>query len=170
MDRRSSHTAASTSALVLAGLWWADASDPAAPPARQRGSGPPRCRHAAARPIAGRDLGHRLPIQHPPHRLIALFDHAPLPQHPLGLLPTTTDTPGKQTERSCQPSPETGKELVKPTCQASPEPEHRAGEVRWEKFLYTLKAGPAGGRLRRPSSRRRRHDGHAIIRHAVRRG
>jgi hypothetical protein len=28
----------------------------------------------------------------------------------------------------------------------------RAGEPRWEKFLYTLKAGPAGGRLRRPSS------------------
>jgi hypothetical protein len=27
-------------------------------------------------------------------------------------------------------------------------------------FLYTLKAGPAGGRLRRPSSRRQRHDGH----------
>jgi hypothetical protein len=27
-----------------------------------------------------------------------------------------------------------------------------AGEVRWEKFLYELKAGPAGGRLRRPSS------------------
>jgi hypothetical protein len=31
---------------------------------------------------------------------------------------------------------------------------------RWETFLYTLKAGPAGGRLRRPSSRRQRHDGH----------
>jgi hypothetical protein len=30
----------------------------------------------------------------------------------------------------------------------------------WEKFLYELKAGPAGGRLRRPSSRRQRHDGH----------
>ena len=30
----------------------------------------------------------------------------------------------------------------------------------WETFLYTLKAGPAGGRLRRPSSRRQRHDGH----------
>jgi hypothetical protein len=28
----------------------------------------------------------------------------------------------------------------------------RVGEVRWEKFLYELKAGPAGGRLRRPSS------------------
>jgi hypothetical protein len=28
-----------------------------------------------------------------------------------------------------------------------------------EEFLYTLKAGPAGGRLRRPSSRRQRHDG-----------
>jgi hypothetical protein len=26
------------------------------------------------------------------------------------------------------------------------------GELRWEKFLYILKAGPAGGRLRRPSS------------------
>jgi hypothetical protein len=26
-------------------------------------------------------------------------------------------------------------------------------------FLYTLKAGPAGGRLRRPSSRRQRHHG-----------
>ena len=25
-------------------------------------------------------------------------------------------------------------------------------EVRWEEFLYELKAGPAGGRLRRPSS------------------
>jgi hypothetical protein len=29
-----------------------------------------------------------------------------------------------------------------------------------EDFLYELKAGPAGGRLRRPSSRRQRHDGH----------
>src|SRR5215218_9104389 len=28
----------------------------------------------------------------------------------------------------------------------------RTGELRWEKFLYELKAGPAGGRLRRPSS------------------
>jgi hypothetical protein len=28
-----------------------------------------------------------------------------------------------------------------------------------EDFLYTIKAGPAGGRLRRPSSRRQRHDG-----------
>jgi hypothetical protein len=28
----------------------------------------------------------------------------------------------------------------------------RAGELRWEKFLYELKAGPAGGRLRQPSS------------------
>jgi hypothetical protein len=29
-----------------------------------------------------------------------------------------------------------------------------------EEFLYELKAGPAGGRLRRPSSRRQRHGGH----------
>jgi hypothetical protein len=29
-------------------------------------------------------------------------------------------------------------------------------------FLYTLKAGPAGGRLRRPSSRRQRHHGHRV--------
>jgi hypothetical protein len=29
-----------------------------------------------------------------------------------------------------------------------------------EEFLYILKAGPAGGRLRRPSSRRQRHGGH----------
>jgi hypothetical protein len=29
-----------------------------------------------------------------------------------------------------------------------------------EEFLYELKAGPAGGRLRRPSSRRQRHNGH----------
>jgi hypothetical protein len=28
----------------------------------------------------------------------------------------------------------------------------RTGELRWEKFLYELKAGPAGGRLRWPSS------------------
>src|SRR5215218_5565310 len=28
----------------------------------------------------------------------------------------------------------------------------RTGELRWETFLYELKAGPAGGRLRRPSS------------------
>jgi hypothetical protein len=27
-------------------------------------------------------------------------------------------------------------------------------------FHTRLKAGPAGGRLRRPSSRRQRHDGH----------
>jgi hypothetical protein len=31
---------------------------------------------------------------------------------------------------------------------------------RCEDFLYILKAGPAGGRLRRPPSRRQRHDGH----------
>jgi hypothetical protein len=36
----------------------------------------------------------------------------------------------------------------------------RAGEVRREDFLYELKAGPAGGRLWRPSSRRQPHDGH----------
>jgi hypothetical protein len=36
----------------------------------------------------------------------------------------------------------------------------RTGELRWERFLYELKAGPAGGRLRRPSSRRQRRDGH----------
>jgi hypothetical protein len=35
------------------------------------------------------------------------------------------------------------------------DPDHRS-----EEFLYELKAGPAGGRLRRPSSRRQRHDGH----------
>jgi hypothetical protein len=29
-----------------------------------------------------------------------------------------------------------------------------------ENFPYEFKAGPAGGRLRRPSSRRQRHDGH----------
>jgi hypothetical protein len=28
----------------------------------------------------------------------------------------------------------------------------RAGELRCEEFLHELKAGPAGGRLRRPSS------------------
>jgi hypothetical protein len=33
---------------------------------------------------------------------------------------------------------------------------HRVGE----EFLYELKAGPAGGRLRRPSSRRQRRDGY----------
>jgi hypothetical protein len=32
-----------------------------------------------------------------------------------------------------------------------------------EEFLYELKAGPAGGRLRRPSSRRQRHDGNRGI-------
>jgi hypothetical protein len=36
----------------------------------------------------------------------------------------------------------------------------RAGELRWEEFLYELKAGPAGSRLRRPPSRRQRHDSH----------
>src|SRR5215216_4362355 len=44
-------------------------------------------------------------------------------------------------------------------CQRSA-PYVHAGEVRCEEFLYELKAGPAGGRLRRPSSRRQRHDGH----------
>jgi hypothetical protein len=29
-----------------------------------------------------------------------------------------------------------------------------------ENLLDQVKAGPAGGRLRRPSSRRQRHDGH----------
>ena len=33
-------------------------------------------------------------------------------------------------------------------------------EVRREEFPYELKAGPAGGRLRRPPSRRQRHDDH----------
>jgi hypothetical protein len=36
----------------------------------------------------------------------------------------------------------------------------RLAEGSRENFLYELKAGPAGGRLRRPSSRRQRHDGH----------
>jgi hypothetical protein len=36
----------------------------------------------------------------------------------------------------------------------------RTGELRWEKFLYELKAGPAGGRLRRPSSAGRTTAGH----------
>jgi hypothetical protein len=31
---------------------------------------------------------------------------------------------------------------------------------RWETFLYTLKAGPAGGRLRRPPSAGRTPTGH----------
>jgi hypothetical protein len=38
----------------------------------------------------------------------------------------------------------------------------RAGEVRREEFLYTLKAAPAGGRLRRPSSRRLDHSDEAV--------
>jgi hypothetical protein len=32
--------------------------------------------------------------------------------------------------------------------------------VRRDNSLHNLKAGPAGGRLRRPSSRRQQHDGH----------
>jgi hypothetical protein len=37
---------------------------------------------------------------------------------------------------------------------------HAVERASWETFLYELKADPAGGRLRRPSSRRPRHDGH----------
>jgi hypothetical protein len=37
-------------------------------------------------------------------------------------------------------------------------------------FLYTLKAGPAGGRLRRPSSRRQRRDGYRRADRALARG
>jgi hypothetical protein len=42
--------------------------------------------------------------------------------------------------------------------QTSPEGTHP--NHRREKFLYTLKAGPAGGRRRRPPSRRQHHDAH----------
>jgi len=89
----------------------------------------------AGDPIAGCDLGYRPPIQDLPHRVIALLDHASLPPHPLGLLPTATDAAGKQTERSCQASPETVKDLVKPTCPASPEPEHRSACLAVTTFL-----------------------------------
>jgi hypothetical protein len=109
-------------------------------------------------PIAGRDLSHTPPTQHLPHRVIALLDHAPLPQHPLGLLPTATDTASKQTERSCQASPETVKDLVKPTRPASPEPAHRALEGAGR--LFSPPSRPA---LRAASGRppaRQRHDGH----------
>ena len=95
-------------------------------------------------PIAGRDLGHTPPTQHLPNCVIALLDHTPLPQHPLGLLPTATDTASKQTERSCQASPETIKDLVKPTRPASPEPEHRALEFVVRTF--STNSRPASGR------------------------
>jgi hypothetical protein len=36
---------------------------------------------------------------------------------------------------------------------------HHVAAARCEPLLYALKAGPAGGRLRRPSSRRQRHGG-----------
>jgi hypothetical protein len=39
----------------------------------------------------------------------------------------------------------------------------RAGELRCEEFLYELKAGPAGGRLRRPSSAGNPPDGTVIL-------
>jgi hypothetical protein len=36
----------------------------------------------------------------------------------------------------------------------------QAGVCCCEELLFYVKAGPAGGRLRRPSSRRQRHNGH----------
>jgi hypothetical protein len=39
-------------------------------------------------------------------------------------------------------------------------PDISGTDVARYQFLYILKADPAGGRLRRPSSRRQRHDGH----------
>ena len=53
---------------------------------------------------------------------VALLDHSQLPQHSW---PPSRDSTARST---------------------------RTGELRWEEFLYKLKAGPAGGRLRRPSS------------------
>jgi hypothetical protein len=39
-------------------------------------------------------------------------------------------------------------------------PDISGTDVARYQFLYELKAGPAGGRLRRPASRRQRHHGH----------
>jgi hypothetical protein len=58
------------------------------------------------------------------HSGVALLDHAQLPQD------SWPPTPRQQARNI------------------------RGGEIRWETFLYELKAGPAGGRLRWPSSRR----------------
>jgi hypothetical protein len=50
-------------------------------------------------------------------------------------------------------SRDSGKHQLRPTRQASPEPAHESSSWLVE-FPYWFKAGPAGGRLRRPSSRR----------------
>jgi hypothetical protein len=86
----------------------------------------PGVHRLAADPVAVGDLGHRQPrLQHLPHRVVALLGHAALPQHPLGLLPTATNTAHKQTERRCQASAETPvKHQPQPTCQPSPATTH----------------------------------------------
>jgi hypothetical protein len=120
-------------------------------------------------PIAGRDLGHTPSLQHLPHRVIALLDHAPLPQHPLGLLPTATDAAGNQAERSCQASPETFKDLLKPTRPASPEPKHRAVEGAGRLFSTSSRpACRAASDRPRPASRKTRsHQPSALVSWAV---
>ncbi len=114
----------------------------------------PRMDRLARHPVALRNPAHRQSrLQHLDHGVVALLDHAPLPQHLPASRPRRTNTADKQTERSCQASPETPvKHQPKPIRQASPEPAHRVVELGCEYFLYHLKAGPAGGRLRRPSS------------------
>src|SRR6266498_209185 len=106
----------------------------------------------ARHPVALRNPAHRQSrLQHLDHGVVALLDHAPLPQHLPASRPRRTNTADKQTERSCQASPETPvKHQPKPIRQASPEPAHRPLELVVTTFSTPSSGGPArGARARR---------------------
>src|SRR6266498_1836106 len=112
----------------------------------------PRMDRLARHPVALRNPAHRQSrLQHLDHGVVALLDHAPLPQHLPASRPRRTNTADKQTERSCQASPETPvKHQPKPIRQASPEPAHRPLELVVTTFSTPSSGGPArGARARR---------------------
>jgi hypothetical protein len=65
---------------------------------------------------------------------------------------STTRTTRNQHQEAARPAQRGSGTRVTEQHASIPLRRVRAGELRCEEFLYELKAGPAGGRLRRPSS------------------
>src|SRR5215212_4071092 len=100
-------------------------------------------------PDTGSNLGDIRTGQHRTHRVQTLLDNRQDNQ-------SQSRPPRSKTSRG-----DVGHRVPKQTavadhlanaCRTSVDGGHRAGEIRWEEFLYELKAGPTGGRLRRPPS------------------
>jgi hypothetical protein len=71
----------------------------------------------------------------------------------------TAGLPGRTAvHNTSRPSQDSRNHQPRPTCQASPEPAQRGPRVRVRVSLHP-QGRPAGGGLRRPSSRRQYHDG-----------